>query len=131
MNGGSAGFIEQLRQNFRRSALTQVKPAAALGKIAVERGKAPMQPPARGAAHAQISRRRVVENVDWEQGRAGLRRLAEGGVIGEPEIESKPGDDGALGQSRDRSFLSRRAQRQAPLRDAGARARRSSRRRRA
>src|SRR5262245_21746500 len=76
MNGGSAGFIEQLRQNFRRSALTQVKPAAALGKIAVERGKAPMQPPARGAAHAQISRRRVVENVDWEQGRAGLGRLS-------------------------------------------------------
>jgi hypothetical protein len=102
MDGRCAGFIEQRRENFRRSASTQVKPAAVLGKLAAKRGKAPVQPPARGAAHAQSSRRLVVENVDGEEGRADLRRLAECGMIGKPEFEPKPDDGGLLGQSRDR-----------------------------
>ncbi len=53
MNGGSACFMEQVGENFGCRALKQVKLAAAVSKIAVERGEAPMQPPARGAAHPQ------------------------------------------------------------------------------
>ena len=63
-----------------------------------------MQPPARSAAGTPSPRRLVIENVNRDHRSAGLGRCGERRMIGEPEIEAKPDDDGIFGQARDRSL---------------------------
>ena len=46
----------------------------------------------------------MLDNGVGVAGRAGLGRIGERRMVGEPEIEAKPDDDGIFGQARDRSL---------------------------
>ena len=88
-----ASLGEQRRENLRSAALAQAKSPAAACKIGMQRGEAAVQPPARGAAHAEASWCCIVEDVERKNRCAALRCCGQRRMVGEPEIVAEPDDD--------------------------------------
>ena len=64
VDGAGAGFAPNGRKHFVALAPTQDQPRTFCAQLGIKACKAVMQPPARGAPHAPVTRRGVIKHID-------------------------------------------------------------------
>ena len=112
MHLSGTGGYRQGRDHRLCPAARQQQRRAARREVGAERGKAPLQPPARGAARRVVARRLRVPDEDGQNARTGGQRGVERRVVSQAQIVAEPDQDGRghgphVGRPRDCGSLRR------------------------